>query len=107
MKSKSWLQMEVKDVAADGTFEGLLSPYGNVDDGDDVVEAGAFAKTLKEQGNIRVFLWQHKTDCPIGEITLEDRPARLLCKGALLMALPEAQKAYPLMNAGLLPGLSI
>jgi len=107
MKTKLRMKLEIKEISAEGTFEGLLSPYGNVDGGGDVVEPGAYAKTLKDQGNVRPMLWQHKTDVPIGDLTLDDRADGLWCKGQLLMALPEAQKAYLLIKAKIVKGLSI
>jgi HK97 family phage prohead protease len=107
MKKKLRMRLEIKEISAEGVFEGLLSPYNNVDGGGDVVEPGAYAKTLKDQGNKRPMLWQHKTDVPIGELTLEDRPDGLWCQGQLLMALPEAQKAYLLIKARIVKGLSI
>lgn len=107
MKNKSRMRVEIKDISPEGTFEGLLSPYGNVDQGADVVEPGAYVKTLKDQGSSRPLLWQHKSDVPIGEITLDDRPDGLWCKGQLLMQLPEAQKAYLLIKARIVKGLSI
>lgn len=107
MKTKLRMRLEIKEITPEGSFEGLLSPYGNVDGGGDVVEPGAYAKTLKDQGNVRPMLWQHKTDVPIGDLTLEDRPDGLWCKGQLLMALPEAQKAYLLIKAKIVKGLSI
>lgn len=106
-KTKSRLRLEIKEITADGIFEGLLSPYGNVDGGGDVVEPGAYTKTLKERGNKVPLLWQHKSDVPIGELTLEDRKDGLWCKGQLLMELPEAQKAYLLIKARIVKGLSI
>lgn len=107
MKSKLRMRLEIKEISAEGSFEGLLSPYGNVDGGGDVVVQGAYAKTLKDQGPTRPMLWQHKTDMPIGELTLDDRIDGLWCKGQLLMSLPEAQKAYLLIKAKIVKGLSI
>jgi HK97 family phage prohead protease len=107
MKTKQRMRLEIKEISAEGTFEGLLSPYGNVDQGADLVEPGAYTKTLQEQGNKRPLLWQHKSDTPVGEIVLEDRPEGLWCKGQLLMALPEAQKAYLLIKSRIVKGLSI
>lgn len=104
---KNRIKFDIKEMSQHGSFEGLLSPYGNVDGGGDVVEPGAYAKNLKERGNQRVILWQHKTDVPIGQMTLEDRQDGLYCKGQLLMDLPEAQKAYSLIKAGIIKGLSI
>lgn len=96
-----------KATTGEGTFEGMLSVYGNVDGGGDVVEPGAFAKNLAEKGNERPLLWSHNTDMPIGMLHLEDRPSGLWCKGSLLMSLPEAQRTYSLIKAGIVSGLSI
>jgi hypothetical protein len=52
-------------------------------------------------------LWQHKPDVPIGILTLEDGPEALNVKGQLLMELPEAKKAYLLIKARIVRGLSI
>jgi HK97 family phage prohead protease len=104
---KQQLRFEIKEVSDEGVFEGLLSPYGNVDQGNDLVVKGAYTKTLQERGNRVPMLWQHKTDMPIGELTLEDRPEGLYARGQLLMDLPEARKAYLLVKAGIVKGLSI
>ena len=108
MKNKQrHFRMAVKSLGEDGSFEGCLSPYGNVDDGGDMVEPGAFTKTLQENGNKVPMLWQHKTDAPIGELTLEDRADGLWCKGQLLLEIPEAKKAYLLLKSKIVRGLSI
>lgn len=107
MKTKQRMRLEIKEISAEGSFEGLLSPYGNVDGGGDIVERGAYTKTLQDHGATRPMLWQHKSDVPVGELTLEDRPDGLWCKGQLLMSLPEAQKAYLLVKARIVKGLSI
>ncbi len=101
--------LAVKSIAEDGTFEGLLSPYGNVDDGGDMVERGAFTKSMAEHGNTVPMLWQHKADCPIGELTLDDRADGLWVKGRLLLDddVPEAKKAYALLKGQIIKGLSI
>lgn len=108
MKRKN-LRFEVKEISEQGYFEGLLSPYNNVDGGGDIVLPGAYTKTIKEQGNTRPLLWQHKQAEPIGLLTLEDRPDGLWCKGQLEMVpeIPEALKAYRLMKAKIVRGLSI
>jgi HK97 family phage prohead protease len=107
IKHKSRLQMEIKEVSEDGTFEGLLSPYGNIDAGGDVVEPGAFAKSLKERGNVVTLLWQHKTEFPIGTLTLEDRKDGLWCKGQLQMELQKAKEAHICLKNRIIKGLSI
>ena len=52
-------------------------------------------------------LWQHASDKPIGSITLTDSPEGLRCSGRLLLAVDDARKAYALMKAGIVKGLSI
>lgn len=107
MKMKSRLRLEIKDITAEGSFEGMLSPYGNLDGTGDIVEAGAFTKTLKERGNKVPLLWQHQPALPIGELALEDRADGLWCKGQLLMADTVAQRAYLFIKARIVKGLSI
>ena len=46
-------------------FEGYASTFGNIDLGDDVVERGAFTKTLQERPKFKI-LWQHNMNEPIG-----------------------------------------
>ena len=105
--AKKWMKFEIKEMSPEGSFEGLLSPYGNLDLQGDVVEPGAFTKTLQEHGNSVPMLWQHKEDRPIGDLVLEDRPDGLWCKGQLLMTIPDAQTAYKLIKARIVKGLSI
>jgi HK97 family phage prohead protease len=109
LQTKDMMRLEIKEISEQGVFEGILSPYGNVDEGGDVVESGAFTKTLKEQGNERPLLWQHRPGEPIGKLTLTDTEEGLLCKGQLLLddALPEARKAYLLIKNKIVKGLSI
>jgi len=59
---------EVKVVDLEqGTFDGYASTFGVVDDGADVVEPGAFAKTIQERfSRIRVG-YNHNFDDPIGK----------------------------------------
>jgi uncharacterized protein len=107
MKTKQRLRLEIKEISTEGSFEGVLSPYGNVDATGDVVEAGAFTKTLKDRGNKIPLLWQHQASLPIGELILEERPDGLWCKGQLLMADTVAQRAYLFIKARIVKGLSI
>ncbi|HJY91598.1 MAG TPA: HK97 family phage prohead protease, partial [Candidatus Acidoferrum sp.] len=107
MKAKQRIRIEIKEVSSDGTFDGILSAYNNVDMGRDLVEPGAFTKTIQEHGSEVPLLWQHKADTPIGKLTLLDGPDALRVKGQLLMELPDAQKAYLLIKAGIVKGLSI
>ena len=116
MKTKHLdIAIEIKSLSEDGTFEGMLSPYGSVDQGNDVVEQGAFTKSLSDNGDTVPMLWQHKQDSPIGTLTLTDQTDGLYCKGQLFLDkdengnyfVPDAAKAYALLKAGIIKGLSI
>ena len=42
-------EFEIKELSEEGQFTGYLSTFGNVDAGDDMIEPGAFKKTLREK----------------------------------------------------------
>jgi HK97 family phage prohead protease len=98
-----------KDAGDDdgGSFSGLLSPFGTVDEGGDVVEASAYDEDLKKYGDERPLLYQHDPDWPIGSLTVFKAATGLRCNGQLLMQLPKAQEAYLLLKSQILRGLSI
>src|SRR5690349_13005538 len=106
MKLKDF-KMELKDFGDNGTFAGFASVYGNKDLGGDVVEPGAFTKTLADKNGEVPILWQHDSREPIGMGRLTDSGDGLIIKGELALESPVAQKAYGLMKKGILKGLSI
>ncbi len=99
--------LELKSLDETGTFEGRLAVYGNVDEGGDVIDPGAFTKTLAEGGGKVPLLWAHDASAPVGSLTLTDTPTALLAKGRLVLSVPKAREAYELMRAGVVKGLSI
>jgi HK97 family phage prohead protease len=107
MANKHHRLMLIKEIAEDGTFHGDLAVYSQKDLGGDVILPGAFTKTIQERGSTVPLLWQHKSDEPIGTLTLQDSSDALRVTGKLLMELPTAQKAYRLIKAGVIKGLSI
>jgi HK97 family phage prohead protease len=100
-------KFEIKNLAEDGTFEGLLSVYNVVDLGGDMVEYGAFTKSIAERGSVVPLLWQHDSKQPIGLLELEDTIDALRVKGKLVLEVERAREAYALMKAGVVKGLSI
>lgn len=106
------LSIESKDIGTEGEFEGYASTFGNVDQGGDVVERGAFIESVtaaKADGRTIPMLWQHDQSEPIGvwEDISEDRKG-LWVKGRLLIdADPLAKRAYALLKAKALGGMSI
>ena len=92
-----------------GSFEGYGSVFGNKDLGNDVIEKGAFAQSLKRKKPHMVkLLYQHKSDMPIGvfdEIKEDDHG--LYIKGRLALKTQAGAEAYELLKMGALDGLSI
>lgn len=90
----------------DGVFEGYASVFGVVDQGMDVVERGAFRKSL---GTRKVkMLWQHDMSQPIGvwdEIYEDERG--LFVRGRLLKEVEKGREAMALLRAGAIDSMSI
>jgi HK97 family phage prohead protease len=107
MPAKQFASMSVKGLQEDGSFEGILASYNTVDLGGDKILPGAFTKTIQERGNEIPMLWQHKSDQPIGSLSLVDSSTGLAVKGQLLMDVPQARVAYSLLKARVIKGLSI
>ncbi len=92
-------------------ISGYASLFGAVDQGNDVVEAGAYAASLKELAakSARVkMLWQHDPAQPIGiwDEVREDAKG-LWVKGRLLDSVAKGREAKALIEAGAIDGLSI
>jgi HK97 family phage prohead protease len=92
-------------------IEGYASVFGACDHGGDVVEAGAYANSLKrlsvERRGVKM-LWQHDPAQPIGiwdEVREDGRG--LLVKGRLLDTVAKGREAASLIAAGAIDGLSI
>ncbi len=92
-----------------GVFEGYGSVFGNKDLGNDVIETGAFAKTLKRKKPNQVkLLYQHKSDMPIGVFDeIREDEKGLYVKGRLALQTQAGKEAYELLKMGALDGLSI
>jgi uncharacterized protein len=85
----------------------MASVFGNIDLGGDVVEPGAFTRTLMHKNGEVPILWQHDTKQPIGIGKARETKAGLEISGELVLQTSKAQEAYQLMKRGVLKGLSI
>jgi len=103
------LDLAVEAVESDGTFSGYASLFGKVDLGKDVVESGAFARSLKARGAAGIrMLFQHDPNEPIGAWTEIREDARgLFVRGRLAKDVGRARDVLNLMRGGALDGLSI
>lgn len=96
-------------IDADGEFSGHASLFGVKDLAGDVVERGAFAKSLAARGasGIRM-LYQHDPNEPIGHwLDLREDSKGLFVRGQLALGVARAREVLSLMRAGALDGLSI
>lgn len=98
---------EFKEVTDQGKFSGIASIYGAVDLGGDVVERGAFAKTLSDNPVVPI-LWQHNPHEVIGEGKIRSTREGLMVEGELDIETDAvALKAYNKMRKKRVKGLSI
>ena len=90
-----------------GRFTGYAAVFGNVDLNGDIIEPGAFTKTLQEKPKVPI-LWQHVRTSRSAFHRRSPRTRRA-CRitGQLTMEVPRAREARALMAAGALTGLSI
>ncbi|QDM32248.1 HK97 family phage prohead protease [Tardiphaga sp. vice352] len=104
-----FLELDLKAIADDGTFTGYASLFGVEDLGRDIVQAGAFTKSLKSKpaGKVKM-LRGHDTSEPIGVWTslVEDNRG-LKATGQLILTTVKGRETYELLKVGALDGLSI
>jgi HK97 family phage prohead protease len=98
-------------VTDDAVIEGYASLFGQVDQGSDVVQRGAYRGSLDrlvKAGQRVKMLWQHDPAQPIGvwdEVREDDKG--LWVKGRLLESTQKGREAAELIRAGAMDGLSI
>jgi HK97 family phage prohead protease len=103
------VEIDSKSVKENGLFEGYASVFGNIDQGRDIVAAGAFKKSIdnKAASNIKM-LWQHQQDKPIGVwSSFSEDSNGLYVKGNLALGTTLGKDTYELMKLGAVDGMSI
>jgi uncharacterized protein len=89
------------------TIKGYASVFGKVDWYEDVVNKGAFTKTLAERPKVKV-LWQHDHSCPIGKPgVMREDDYGLYVEFDLNLEVEKGREAYALLKQGAIDGLSI
>lgn len=99
----------VKALTDTGEFEGYASVFGEVDQGGDVVLAGAFRDSLSARPADRVkMFYMHESDKPIGKwLEIREDGRGLYVKGKILTTIEKGREVYEMLREGLLDGLSI
>jgi HK97 family phage prohead protease len=105
------LPLRVKTLGGDGIFTGYASVFGELDQQNEIVAAGAFSRTLskwRRQNRTPALLWMHDPTQPIGiwQSVREDASG-LLVEGRLALRTQKGGEAYELLKLGALTGLSI
>lgn len=116
------IQFKAQEISAKGQFRGYGAVFNNLDGNGDVIDPGAFTKTLADamatKGTSRnrldgqpvlfPILWQHQDKEPIGGITSAQQDSRgLAIIGQLDLDTDLGLRAYSGMKMGYLRGLSI
>ncbi len=86
------VKFEIKELSETGTFTGIASVYGNKDLGGDVMEKGAFTKTIAERGGMVRLMDSHKTR--IGIAKVEDTPYGLKTEGIINLDKQAGKEVY-------------
>jgi len=101
---------EVKAIdEEEGIFEGYAATFSKTPDSyGDIIDKGAFKKTLKERFKRIKILWNHSVMEPIGkplELTEDDKG--LFIKGKLSLGVQRAKEVLSLMKDGVITEMSI
>ena len=110
---KKVLSLEIKQLGemGHGVFSGYGSTFGNADRVGDIVEKGAFERSLethKKNGTMPAMLLHHDMTRPIGRwIDMREDEHGLSVEGKLTMGVRDADEAYALLKDGAINSMSI
>ena len=102
--------MKIKSINEKGEIEGYASVFNELDRNGEVVEQGAFSKSIKEffRGKKPKLLWQHDPNELVGIIDeMKEDNHGLFVRAHLLMDLPKAREIHLLLKNKALNGFSI
>lgn len=104
------IPFELKEMdEEEGTFEGYAATFSETPDSyGDIIDPGAFKKTLKEAGKRVKVLWNHDAWEPIGvPIEMEEDEKGLRFKAKLSLGVQRAREVLSLMKDGVVTEMSI
>jgi HK97 family phage prohead protease len=104
--------LEIKDADSNGIIRGFASTFGNVDLGNDIVDKGAFKKSIRESKGLWPILADHDPTKQIGwNLRAEEDDKGLYVEGKLDLNVQAAREKYSLAKSahelGAKMGLSI
>ncbi len=90
-----------------GIVKGYGSVFGNVDSDGDIINRGAYKKTIEENGNRVKYLYQHDMDKPLGKIVKLDEDEKGLYFEAEIPKTTLGKDVIELMKAGVITENSV
>lgn len=94
--------LKMDDVDSNGTIRGYASTFGNIDLGFDVVDKGAFKKSIKESSSLWPILADHNPSKQIGwNFRAEEDETGLFVEGKLDLNVQDAREKYSLCKSAL------
>jgi HK97 family phage prohead protease len=97
--------LKLDDVDSQGTIRGYASTFGNVDLGFDVVDKGAFKKSIKENGGKFPILADHNPSDQIGwNFRAEEDEMGLFVEGKIDLNVQKGREKYSLAKTALTLG---
>jgi HK97 family phage prohead protease len=110
-KKLNLIDVSLKMEGDTGTFEGYASKWDGVDSYGDTIVKGAFAETLRTNGQPKLYLehsWKFGGALlPVGKATCEEDSTGLFLRGELTPGLSIASDVRAAMKHGTIDGLSI
>jgi len=93
--------------AAAGVVKGYGSVFGNVDSDGDVINKGAYKKTIQENGQRIKYLYQHDMDKPLGKMVHLEEDDKGLMFEAQIPKTQLGKDVVELMKAGVITENSV
>jgi len=107
MENKDY-SLRIKAMTEEGQFTAWAAKYGEVDLQNDVIEKGAFTRSINEAGAAGwPLLWAHDQAQPVGTALLVDHERGPLVEGLIDRDDPAGALAYQRLKKGLARGVSI
>lgn len=107
-RERKYVKFELENATDDGEFSGYAAVFGNVDSGNDVIEKGAFAKTIQEDfDRIKILALHNECWLPVGKpLELREDEKGLFIRGKISDT-SMGRDIRTLMKDGVLNELSI
>ena len=109
MSERKQVKFEVKSIDEEkGTFEGYASVFRSTPDKvGDIVQPGAFKKTINDHNGEIPLFWMHDIMSPVGLAKVEEDGRGLKVYGTFTRGVQKADEAYLFMKQGVVKSMSI